>query len=125
MTLRFLLLPILKQSGKIFPNLKTIIYNNFNNSEILPSYSRNLNFRFIARDNNPGSGGTNWADMNFKVDGEAGPFKITFPKTAEVFESGQGVEVKWNVANTNNPKVNCRNVDIFMSLDFGFTYHIY
>lgn len=107
---------------RYFPNLKSIIYNNFNNSEILPSYSRNLNFRFIARDNNQGAGGTNWVDMNFKVDGEAGPFKITYPQTAKIFKSGEGIEVKWNVANTDNAKINCKNVDIYMSTDFGFTY---
>ncbi|MGE5355147.1 MAG: reprolysin-like metallopeptidase [Deltaproteobacteria bacterium] len=107
---------------RYFPNIKSIINSNFNNSEILPDYSRNLSFRFIARDNKASSGGTNWADLSFKVDGESGPFRITYPSSAQVFRSGRGVEVKWDIANTNNGKVNCRNVDIYMSADFGYTF---
>lgn len=107
---------------RYFPALKSIINNNFNNSEILPTYSRNLDFRFIARDNHQNAGGTDWADVSFKVDGDAGPFKITYPQSAISFKTGQGVEVKWNVANTDNAKVNCKYVDIFLSTDFGYNF---
>lgn len=107
---------------RYFPDLNSIINNNFNNSEVLPDYSRDMTFRFSARDNHPSAGGSSWAEMNFKVDGDAGPFMITFPQSYKSFGPGEAVEITWDVANTDNEKVNCQYVDIYMSTDFGRTF---
>ncbi|HHH53331.1 MAG TPA: T9SS type A sorting domain-containing protein [Bacteroidetes bacterium] len=109
---------------RYFPKLYNLLYNIYQNynSEILPSYSRDLNFRLIARDNHPGGGGTGWADVHFKADGSAGPFIITYPELPVNTIVGDSVMIKWNVANTDNDKVNCKKVNILFSVDRGFTY---
>jgi subtilisin-like proprotein convertase family protein len=109
---------------RYFPKLYNLLYNitgNYN-SEILPSYSRDLNFRLIVRDNHPQGTGTGWADVSFKADGEAGPFLVTFPNSTMQFSVGDSVRIKWDVANTDNNKVNCQKVNIKLSVDRGFTY---
>ncbi len=109
---------------RYFPDLYNLLYNitgNYN-GEILPSYTRDLNFRLIARDNHTGGGGTGWADVQFKVDGDAGPFLVTFPNSTMQFYEGDSLRVKWDVANTNNINVNCQKVNIMLSVDRGFTY---
>jgi len=107
---------------RFFPDLYKILYNRSDNSEVLPSYGRDLNFRFIVRDNHPGGGGTGWADLSFKVDSASGPFRVIYPNSPLTFEEGTPLEVKWDVANTDNANVNCKNVDIEMSLDRGYNY---
>lgn len=107
---------------RYFPNLKSIVYNTFNNSEVLPTYERNLTFRFIARDNHSDAGGASWADMNFKVDGNSGPFYIITPALPREYKVNEGVEITWDPANTTNQYVNCKYVDIYMSVDVGYTF---
>ena len=107
---------------RYFPNLYDLLYNRSNNSELLPTYERDLNFRFIARDNHEVAGGTDWVDMSFKADSGSGPFLVSYPNNLLKFKVGDSLTVKWNVANTDNDKVNCRNVDILLSLDKGYTY---
>ncbi len=112
------------QPIRYFPKLYNVLYNitgNYN-AEIYPSYSRELNFRLIARDNHPNGGGTGWADVSFRTDEEAGPFKVLFPNSTMQFYEGDSVRVKWDVANTDNSKVNCQKVNIMLSVDRGFTY---
>ncbi len=107
---------------RYFPNLYDLLYNQSNNSELLPSYERDLNFRFIARDNHEVAGGTDWVDMSFKADSSSGPFLVSYPNNFLKFRTGDSLTVKWDVANTDNEKVNCQNVDILLSLDKGYTY---
>ncbi len=107
---------------RYFPNLYDLLYNQSNNSELLPSYDRDLTFRFIARDNHKDAGGTDWADVSFKADETSGPFLVKYPNNFLTFRVGEPVEVKWDVANTDNDLVNCQKVDVFLSLDQGYTY---
>lgn len=107
---------------RYFPKLRDILYNLSSTSEILPTYERNMNFRLIVRDNHQGAGATTWKDVSFKVDGSAGPFAVTFPNSTASFHAGEALEVKWNVSNTDNEKVNCQQVNILLSTDIGYTY---
>jgi len=107
---------------RYFPSLRDIIYNYSSKDEILPTYNRNMNFRFIARDNDSDAGGSSWDDVSFKVDETSGPFLVKFPNTTKSFVSGEAIEVTWDVANTDNDIVNCKEVDILLSFDIGFTY---
>ncbi len=109
---------------RYFPDLYNLLYNisgNYN-GEVLPSYSRDLHFRLIARDNHPKGGATGWADVDFKVDESAGPFLVTFPNSTMQFFEGDSVRIKWDVANTDNTLVNCKKVDLMLSVDRGYTY---
>lgn len=108
---------------RIFPRLQNIVNNIDNVAETLPPYTRVLTFRCTVRDNNPEAGGTSWQVMDFNSDGTAGPFLVTAPNAAaDEWEAGDYTEVTWDVANTTNPRVNCKNVNILLSTDGGFTY---
>ncbi|MEZ4907340.1 MAG: M12 family metallo-peptidase [Saprospiraceae bacterium] len=107
---------------RYFPTLKSIIYQSFNNSEVVPDYARDLNFRLIARDNHPGAGGTGWADVSFKIDATSGPLTIESHGSGNIYYNNNPIEVNWDVANTDNDIVNCQYVDIYLTLDNGFTF---
>lgn len=108
--------------SRTFPRLVDLIVNRKDDNEVLPTTSRNFTFRLTARDNNPIGGGTTWEEVRFKSDGGAGPFLIEYPSRIENLVVGQEIEVIWDVANTNNEKVNCQNVNILLSSDGGFNY---
>ncbi|HHH49501.1 MAG TPA: T9SS type A sorting domain-containing protein [Saprospiraceae bacterium] len=110
---------------RIFPKIETILSNSFDNAEVLPTYSRDMKFRFIVRDNFEGSGAVVHQELKFKATDKAGPFLVEFPNASTDFlEVGQYAEIKWDVANTNKSPVNCQKVNILLSLDGGFTYPI-
>lgn len=91
--------------------------NNPNNDvrEYLPFESRNLNFRFVVRDNHPGAGGASYSSLAMKVNDQSGPFKITFPNaTSDRLFKNACNKIKWDVANTFNLPVNCKKVDILL-----------
>jgi hypothetical protein len=110
---------------RVFPNLNRIINNTSSNTEVLPTNNRDLTFRCTVRDNHPQAGGTAWAEVKFRADQTAGPFRITAPNTSEVsWKVGEYREVTWDVANTTNTRVRCQYVNIKLSTDGGFTYPI-
>lgn len=107
---------------RVFPEMTKIINMNFDKTEVLPTYDRDLDFRFIARDNNTEGGGVDWAEISFEATATAGPFLVEYPNGSESFEVGESVIINWDVANTSNSLVDCKRVDIFLSLDGGYTY---
>lgn len=106
---------------RIFPRLSKVIDNtNPAIQECLPTETRDMTFRCTVRDNNDEGGGTNWAEVSFRVNGNAGPFLVQSPNTgSEAWEAGDYVEVTWDVANTDAAPVNCRKVNILLSTDGG------
>jgi subtilisin-like proprotein convertase family protein len=109
--------------ARYFPNVSRILSGQFKDvSELLPTYGRDLTFRFIVRDNNPLGNAAVWQEMNFKVAGNAGPFRITYPALDYKWKIGEQVLVTWDVSNTDIEPVNCKYVDIYVaynnSLDF-------
>jgi hypothetical protein len=109
---------------RFFPRLQDLISNTSVKGEILPTYSRTLTFRLIARDNKAGGGGVNYSNVLFFVDAEAGPFVVTSPNTNLTWQGNSVQNITWNVANTDLSSVSCTNVKILLSLDGGFTYPI-
>ncbi|NOT38484.1 MAG: hypothetical protein HOP11_14015, partial [Saprospiraceae bacterium] len=73
---------------------------NFDPAEILPSVSRELNFRLFVRDNHPLGGATDYKDLKLQVTDQAGPFSVTYPNTLSdsLFKNSCN-KVTWNVAN--------------------------
>ncbi len=111
---------------RLFPNRTSIYNKNFTDvKEFMPTYSRNMNFRFAVRDNNPMAPGVTMQDIRFKVNGDAGPFEVTEPASQVKFTVGKTYKIKWNVANTDKAPVNAKYVDILIgygnvtALDFG------
>ncbi len=107
---------------RIFPQLPELLQNISNVNEKLPTYTRNLKFRFFVRDNHPGTGGTASTEISFEVDGTAGPFLVSSPNTCGTWASGSTQTVTWDVANTTNANVDCQNVKISLSTDGGYTW---
>lgn len=126
---------------RYFPKIESIVANSLFTdqvggdagmlSEALSSVGRDLNFRVTVRDNVPYSssaplkvGQTNFDDMKVTVAAGAGPFVVTSPDTAISWAAGTNQNVTWNVAGTTSNSVNASFVDIFLSIDGGYTYPI-
>ncbi len=110
---------------RVFPRLSvlTSINPNSDPAAILPAYERNMTFRCTVRDNNETGGGVSWEAVSFEVDGNAGPFRVQVPNELNTeWKVGDYQEVRWDVANTDNSRVNCQTVNILLSIDGGFTY---
>lgn len=111
---------------RTFPQLSDIVNNTQTLGEILPTYGRDLDFRFMVRDNNvaPSAGGVNYDSVKLTVDANSGPFRVTVPNTAVTWQTGDTAGVVWDVAGTDTSPVSCANVDILLSQDGGYTYPI-
>lgn len=104
---------------RYFPDLS----NQFGPWEVLPSNSRNLNFKCTVRDNHPFNGCTEDLNIVLRSTVEAGPFVVTNPNTSAVsWLVGTKQPVIWDIANTDQAPVNCQVVDIFLSIDGGASY---
>ncbi|MEZ4956857.1 MAG: M12 family metallo-peptidase [Saprospiraceae bacterium] len=110
---------------RVFPKLSTILNNSSDNFEVLPTFSKNLNFRCVVRDNNlsEGAGGVTWQDVSFKATDTAGPFLVSYPNMGGIkWTAGEEVEVTWDVANTDNDLVKCKSVNIWLSKNGGLNF---
>ena len=111
---------------RVFPILDSILNNTTSYlGEKLPDTDRVLTFKLTVRDMYNGHGGFNISDDSVVLDvvKTAGPFLVQSPNTAsDYWQVGSTVEVKWDVANTDVAPVSCSNVDIYLSIDGGYTY---
>lgn len=102
-------------ANRTLPNLASLLSGEPSKGEVLPTTTRELNFRLVARDN----------QGNLAYDG----MKVNVVEVEEAFAIHQpsnwyGLEqvVNWHTAGTENPPVLCRKVDIFLSTDGGNTF---
>ncbi|PCJ28545.1 MAG: hypothetical protein COA97_00960 [Flavobacteriales bacterium] len=108
---------------RYMPQLSDVIAGNLTPTwEVTPSVARTMNFSFMVRDNT--ASGPQTADdlMVVTVDGNSGPFAVTSQTTNVTWNEGASETVTWNVANTTAAPVSSANVDIFLSIDGGYTY---
>ncbi|MCB9309977.1 MAG: proprotein convertase P-domain-containing protein [Lewinellaceae bacterium] len=113
-----------KKTFRLFPTNSNIINGlYFNYGDMLPYNTRNLTFKFIARDNNPMGNAAAWDEMVIHVDGTSKPFKFLTPNGSQTFITGQKVDITWEVGNTAMQPINTKFVDVFISkttnLDFN------
>ncbi|MCS6928759.1 MAG: M12 family metallo-peptidase [Saprospiraceae bacterium] len=114
--------PAVLVPSRTFPQLNTLINNVNDPRELLPDTTRNLTFRLTVRD---GRGGVSFANLAFKATASAGPFAVEYPNlSTHQWNVGEYAEVRWDVANTDKPPVNCTRVNIRLSIDGGLTYPI-
>ena len=102
---------------RYFPYMESVLENNdlTGNIERLPFAEREMNIRLLVRDNNLFSGAFNYKNVQFFVDENAGPFRVTSQLEEEIWEVGSTQTITWDVANTNDPNfVNSMFVDIFL-----------
>ena len=108
---------------RIFPRLPLVLGGVSDDAEVLPTYDRDFTFRCTARDNDPIAGGTVWDEMEFKSTASAGPFLVQHPNAVtDEWTVGDYTEVTWDVANTDNDLVDCKRVNILLSVDGGFNW---
>ncbi len=107
---------------RVFPRMIDLILNQpASIREVLPTYSRDLDFAITVRDNHPGSGGLAWDYISLESTASAGPFTLIEPNGDDgiEWESNTLQEVRWEVANTDEAPVNCATVDIILSYSNG------
>jgi hypothetical protein len=111
---------------RVFPQIENVLIGNLSDVGMrMPTVSRPLDFKVTARSIYEGFGTFNISEdeLHVNVLDSAGPFVVTFPAlAADSFPRGGNATVTWNVANTDMAPVNAANVDIFLSVDGGFTY---
>jgi len=108
---------------RYFPSMDDILNGNYENTwEVLPGVERDMNFKVTVRDNHEGGGQSPNISISFKVDENAGPFRITNMDSDGSYEAGSQQTITWDVAGTDNDTVNCQSVDILFSIDDGQTF---
>ena len=109
---------------RVFPKMQDIVNGTTSDWEVLPSVSRNMDFRITAIDfHNAVAGCSDEDNINVTTDATAGPFLVLGPNSsADSWTEGHFVDVTWDVSNTDGPGVNCNSIDIFLSRDGGYTY---
>ena len=119
---------------RYFPAMATLLQNQYSTPlspnddyiiEKLPFDSRELNMRLLVRDNDLYSGGFSYNNVEFSVDDNSGPFRVTSQTLPLTWEAGTSQLIMWDAANTDNPGgVNCQSVDIILSIDGGENFDI-
>ena len=109
-------------SFRYFPTFNSVLNGtNGNTWEVLPAVGRTIEFTITARDNAVGGGCTDIEEVTITVDGDSGPFTVEDPFSLE-WGAGSQQNVRWEVANTDLPPVDCPEVDIYLDLgDQSFT----
>ncbi len=105
---------------RVFPRLSFLVSGQANPSEVLPTYTREFNFKVTVRD---GHSGVAIDAIKFFATEQAGPFRVTDPNlSTAVWNVGEYQTITWDVANTDKSPINCKIVDIYLSHDNGLTY---
>ncbi len=107
---------------RVFPRVADLVNGTTTIGEHLPTYSRQLNFKCTVRDNQLNGGG--FADdlLTMNVDGSSGPFVVNTPNGGETLSADDSATITWDVSGTNTGDVNCANVDVYLSVDGGYTW---
>jgi len=111
---------------RVFPVIDSLVKNVTSYAgEKLPKVARTLHFKACARDILSGYGAFDFSDNNLilKVINTGEPFRVTAPDLAAFqVKAATSLVVTWNVAQTDIAPISTSNVDIFLSVDGGFTY---
>ena len=109
--------------SRYFPNIAAVINGTNPTWEVLPSVTRDMEFRVTVRELFDGMYGCTDEDNTLiSTTASAGPFIVTSYNSLDTLYEDSTATITWNVANTNASPVNCANVDIRLSYDGGFTY---
>lgn len=108
--------------SRTFPRLSDLVNNTIAKGERLPTTTRQLNFRVVARDNRAIGGAFDDDNMRISVIDTGTPFAVTTPNTNVSWEGLTFQTIEWNVAGTTANGINAALVDISVSTDGGLTY---
>lgn len=107
---------------RVFPRIPDLVAGTSTIGELLPTYSRAMNFKCTVKDNVAGGGAIGQDLVSLQVDGNSGPFEVLVPNGGSAVAPGAPLVVSWAVAGTDVAPVNCTAVDIWLSTDGGFTF---
>jgi hypothetical protein len=111
---------------RVFPQIDWVVDNIWSDvGERMPTVTRSLDFKLTVRSIFNGYGTFNYTEDNVRVNtvDSVGPFVVTSPNLSTDAFTAQGqATITWDVANTTAAPVSTPNVDIFMSIDGGYTY---
>lgn len=111
---------------RIFPRIDSLVDNiTAYRGEHLSVVGRTSRFKLAVRSLSGGNGAFNFADdvVTLNVINTGQPFKVTSPNLAsDTAYARSSKNITWNVAQTDAAPINAANVDIFLSLDGGYTY---
>jgi hypothetical protein len=119
--------PLKMRSYPAFDRIISGLYGDGGGAEgqRLPNAVRDLKFKVTARSIFQGWGTFNYIDsvVRLKVSG-AGPFRVTSQAGAESWTPHEKKRVEWTVAGTDGDPMNCKWVNIYLSLDSGRTFPV-
>lgn len=118
----FRVMPSSPSPVRFFPNMVDLLSGNQTREEVLPNYSRPMDFRLVVRDNDPTAGAFGQAHISFEATENAGPFVVMTQMGGRTLIEGETLLVEWDVANTNIAPVNCKVINILASNDGGKTF---
>jgi hypothetical protein len=122
---------------RVFPKVSMVLSGVLSNAgatgnqgEKAPDTTRFLTFRMTVRNIYNGYGCFLIPDDTVHIDAMATPSKAGFRVTSQNstgvnYNGGTNQTVTWDVVGTDNAPVNAANVDIFASVDGGFTWAYY
>jgi hypothetical protein len=114
-----------KSRWRVFPTIQKVITNvNSYVGEKLPTVARTLVFKLTTRAVYQGYGVTNFSDDSIKLNviNTTTGFAVTSPNTNVTWQGGSAQTVTWDVSQTSAAPISCANVNIYLSVDGGYTY---
>lgn len=111
---------------RVFPRIDSLVKNiTAYRGERLPAVARWLNFKAIARNIFDGYGAFDFSDelVSLNVINTGEPFAVISPNlSTDTAYSGKPRNITWEVAETDVAPINTPNVNVFLSIDGGYTY---
>jgi hypothetical protein len=110
---------------RVFPALPKLLAGTTSYlGEKLADDSRSLSFKLTVRDVFNGLGCVNISDDKVDIDvvNTGAPFSVSVPGASAMWYAGSTMPVTWDVAGTTAAPINCSTVDIYLSVDGGYTY---
>ena len=108
-------------SRRHFPALGTQLQGLYDDAEVVPCNTRKVNLRLTARD---GLSGVGSANVRVSVRNTGAAFEILNLAKPQDIVDGAAFTVSWRVAGSDQPPINCANVDIDL-LTFADGYSSY
>ncbi len=109
------LLPSAK-TNRYIPRLSDLFAGTQTIGETLPTTVRDVNFAFVVRDNN---GGVDSDLKTITVRDTGSIFRVLSQSSAEMFTTGEAVDIAWATGGTNTAPINCSKVDIQLIREDG------
>ncbi|WP_198666819.1 reprolysin-like metallopeptidase [Taibaiella helva] len=111
---------------RVFPRIDSLVRNiTAYKGERLPAVARTLRFKLAARSLANGFGAFDFSDnvVTLNVINTGQPFKVTSPNlSTDTAYANASETITWDVSQTDAAPISAANVDIFLSVDGGFTY---